>query len=66
MANNNDELIYDLFAVANHSGGLQGGHYYAYCKNYLDNNWYKFDDSNVKELEKKDIVSKGAYVLFYK
>ena len=66
MSNNKEgENIYDLFAVANHRGGLHGGHYFAYCKNYLDNNWYEFNDSNVSKIEKKDIVTKGAYVLFY-
>jgi ubiquitin carboxyl-terminal hydrolase 4/11/15 len=28
-------LIYDLFAVSNHSGGVGGGHYTAFGKNYL-------------------------------
>jgi hypothetical protein len=38
-----DRLIYDLFAVGNHSGGLYGGHYTATVCNYLDGNWYDFN-----------------------
>lgn len=37
---NNGELrqskvIYDLFAVSNHFGGLGGGHYTAFAKNHV-------------------------------
>ena len=58
--------IYDLFAVANHSGGLHGGHYYAYCKNCVENEWYEFNDSHVSKIDAKSVVSENAYVLFYK
>ena len=58
--------IYDLFAVANHFGGLHGGHYIAYCKNNFENKWYEFNDSYVSEIDENKIVSKSAYVLFYK
>ena len=61
-----EKYIYDLFAVANHIGGLHGGHYFAYCKNYRDGEWYEFNDSNVSIIEKKKVVSNNAYVLFYK
>ena len=60
------KYIYDLFAVANHIGGLQGGHYYAYCKNCKDNEWYEFNDSSVDKIDKNKIVTENAYVLFYK
>jgi ubiquitin carboxyl-terminal hydrolase 4/11 len=39
-----DRIIYDLYAVDNHYGGMGGGHYTAYCKNPEDGNWYNFDD----------------------
>ena len=35
---------YDLFAVSNHIGGLNGGHYTAFCKNHYTDKWYKFND----------------------
>ena len=61
---------YDLFAVANHYGELEYGHYDAYCLNYIDNHWYNFDDKDVhyidKKYEKDAIVRRDAYVLFYR
>ena len=35
------KLIYDLYAVSNHFGGLGGGHYTAYAKNNIINIIYK-------------------------
>ena len=64
--NNYFEAKYDLFAVANHYGSLSFGHYKAYCKNSIDNNWYEFNDSNVKQISEDEIVNSNAYVLFYK
>jgi hypothetical protein len=60
-----EKYVYDLFAVANHTGGLHGGHYYAYCKNAKDGEWYEFNDSHVSKIEKKKVCSDTAYVLFY-
>jgi ubiquitin carboxyl-terminal hydrolase 4/11/15 len=36
-------LIYDLIAVDNHYGGLGGGHYTAYAKNFFNNAWYEYN-----------------------
>lgn len=36
-------LVYDLIAVDNHYGGLGGGHYTAYAKNSVNNNWYEYN-----------------------
>ena len=63
---NKSDNIYDLFAVGNHFGGLHGGHYIAYCKNFLDEKWYEFNDGYVEEIAHDKIVSSNAYVLFYK
>lgn len=57
--------VYDLIAVANHYGGLGGGHYTAYGKNREDHQWHYFDDSNVSQASEENVVSKAAYVLFY-
>jgi ubiquitin carboxyl-terminal hydrolase 4/11/15 len=35
--------IYDLIGVDNHYGGLGGGHYTAYVKNWFDKKWYYCD-----------------------
>ena len=37
------ELIYDLFAVDNHYGGLGGGHYTATAQNFFDKQWYDYN-----------------------
>ncbi|GAA5927369.1 hypothetical protein JCM1841_002219 [Sporobolomyces salmonicolor] len=62
-----DSLVYDLYAVSNHFGGLGGGHYTAFAKNPENNKWYDFDDSRVSELHNPDRVkSSAAYLLFYR
>lgn len=35
--------IYDLFAVDDHWGGLGGGHYTAFAKNFVDDQWYEYN-----------------------
>lgn len=50
----------------NHYGTMGGGHYTAYCKNFLNNRWYEFDDSRVCEIKPRDAVTDNAYVLFYR
>lgn len=52
----NEPLIYDLYAVDEHLGGLGGGHYRAYAKNHESDKWYHFDDSYVNEVSASDAV----------
>lgn len=49
----------------NHYGGLDGGHYTAYCKNANKQRWYKFDDHEVSEISTSSVKSSAAYILFY-
>ena len=56
---------YDLFAVSQHFGGTEGGHYTAICKNF-DGKWYDYDDTKVSEVSPDKVVSPSAYVLFYR
>lgn len=35
--------IYDLIAVDDHWGGLGGGHYTAFAKNFVDEQWYEYN-----------------------
>ncbi|XP_078372001.1 ubiquitin carboxyl-terminal hydrolase 19-like isoform X3 [Oculina patagonica] len=69
--------LYDLFAVANHSGTVNFGHYTAFGRlaeadQPIDGlkkdgfGWRYFDDRHVTETSEERIVSKYAYVLFYK
>lgn len=59
-------LIYDLFAVDNHYGGLGGGHYTAYAQNFFDKQWYEYNDSSVSSANPAHVVTKAAYLLFYR
>lgn len=58
--------IYDLIAVSNQIGNLNGGHYYSYVKSLVDNNWYNIDDDNVIKIDESDIITNNAYLLFYR
>ncbi|KAK3987921.1 ubiquitin carboxyl-terminal hydrolase [Cladorrhinum sp. PSN332] len=59
--------IYDLIAVDDHWGGLGGGHYTAYAKNFNDDQWYEYNDTSVsKTQDPQKVVSSAAYLLFYR
>lgn len=65
--------IYDLYAVINHYGGMIGGHYTAYARLPNDKNsqrsdvgWRLFDDSTVTSVDESQVVTRYAYVLFYR
>ena len=63
--NNGKKYIYDIFAVSEHYGGREGGHYTAICKNF-DGNWYSYDDSNCSTASSREVCTRNAYVLFYR
>lgn len=54
---------YFLKSIGNHSGNMFGGHYYAYVKH--GNKWYHYNDSSVQVINKNNIMTSNAYVLFY-
>lgn len=56
---------YQLYAVSNHYGTMEGGHYTAFCKSANYGRWYKFDDQVVSPLDASNVVSSAAYILFY-
>ena len=63
-------LTYDCFAVSNHMGGTGGGHYTAYAKSPINNQWFSFNDSSVKRINATNpedvVISSSAYSLFYR
>ncbi|KAJ9369323.1 hypothetical protein DTO282E5_5985 [Paecilomyces variotii] len=60
-------MIYDLFAVDNHYGGLGGGHYTAFAKNFMTNEWNEYNDSHVsKPIDPQKVITSAAYLLFYR
>lgn len=45
--------LYTLHSVLVHSGGVHGGHYYAFIRPTLSEQWYKFDDERVTKEDVK-------------
>ncbi|XP_059307809.1 ubiquitin C-terminal hydrolase 13-like isoform X1 [Lycium ferocissimum] len=45
--------LYTLHSVLVHSGGVHGGHYYAYIRPTLSDQWFKFDDERVTKEDLK-------------
>ncbi|KAJ5773808.1 Peptidase C19 ubiquitin carboxyl-terminal hydrolase 2 [Penicillium paradoxum] len=59
--------VYDLIAVDNHMGGLGGGHYTAYIKDFVSGAWVYCNDTSARTVTDLDsIISAGAYLLFYR
>ncbi|KAI8920054.1 hypothetical protein DFJ77DRAFT_427119 [Powellomyces hirtus] len=51
-----EPFMYDLYAVSNHFGGLNGGHYTAQVRNsYKGNQWFNFDDSRISPNDDKAV-----------
>ncbi|XP_011065993.1 PREDICTED: ubiquitin carboxyl-terminal hydrolase 8-like isoform X3 [Acromyrmex echinatior] len=67
MSNNIRNYNYTLYAISNHYGTMDGGHYTAFCKNSTQNKWYKYDDQTVTEVSPNQVKSQNtsAYLLFY-
>jgi ubiquitin C-terminal hydrolase len=56
---------YKLYAIINHTGGMNFGHYYAYCLG-PDGRWREYNDKTIRPIAREqDLVTGNAYVLFY-
>ncbi|XP_062507983.1 ubiquitin carboxyl-terminal hydrolase 22-like isoform X2 [Corticium candelabrum] len=55
---------YSLFAVVNHSGTMDTGHYTCYVRHNKDQ-WYKCDDPWITKANTSDVLHSEAYLLFY-
>jgi ubiquitin C-terminal hydrolase len=51
--------------VINHQGTVDFGHYFTYIKFYHKEDWYEFNDSQVKYIGKNIESFPYAYALFY-
>jgi ubiquitin C-terminal hydrolase len=60
---------YELYSVCEHRGTCDFGHYVAYCRNKINNEWYEFDDDDIYHIPRDklehEIINKNAYILFY-
>lgn len=61
----NTSCQYQLTGMIQHMGGVNGGHYVSYCKNFKNNNWYEYDDSRTRQITEQQLLEKEAYILFY-
>ncbi|CAG8554169.1 15402_t:CDS:10 [Dentiscutata erythropus] len=61
-----DNSKYSLYGLIHHRGVIGGGHYVAYAKNPIDDNWYEFDDTYVTRKTATEVSRLEAYVLFYR
>ncbi|NWI96371.1 UBP50 hydrolase, partial [Pitta sordida] len=56
---------YSLCAAVNHAGGIDYGHYTAFCKHPSTKHWYSFDDAQVTRIQESAVQTDTAYLLFY-
>ena len=62
----NKKNNYNLKSIIIHEGIMSFGHYYTYTKNIKTNKWYKFNDTNVEEINNfEDINKSNIYCLLY-
>ena len=59
---------YELIGVITHLGlSGPGGHFVAFCKNPIDDRWYKYNDEKVDPADIFNVYNEGiAYILFYR
>lgn len=55
---------YFLFAVVNHHGSLESGHYTSFIRLTKDQ-WFKCDDHIISKASIKDVMKSEGYLLFY-
>ncbi|XP_042147748.1 ubiquitin carboxyl-terminal hydrolase 2 isoform X1 [Ixodes scapularis] len=62
---NSHYVMYNLYAVSNHSGSTYSGHYTATCLHPKSGEWHECNDTKVTEVSSSRVASSEAYVLFY-
>ncbi|KAM4624535.1 ubiquitin carboxyl-terminal hydrolase 22 [Polymixia lowei] len=60
----NNDNKYSLFAVVNHQGTLESGHYTTFIRQHKDQ-WFKCDDAIITKATIKDVLDSEGYLLFY-
>ena len=58
---------YRLIGVVTHFGPSgESGHFIAFCKSFVDGNWYRYNDAIVNLSSFNDVKNTGVpYILFY-
>lgn len=55
--------VFDLYAVINHTGSMDTGHYTVFIKHR--DIWFLFDDHTVTRVDEADVLYGDAYMVFY-
>ena len=55
---------YFLFAVVNHHGSLESGHYTSFIRQN-ENQWFKCDDHIISKASSNEVMRSEGYLLFY-
>ena len=59
-----EKVIYNLYAVLTH---FDQNHFVALCKSPVNNNWYKFDDETIEQIDEREVIKfDSPDILFYK
>jgi len=56
--------MYTLFAVINHIGNIEAGHYTSFVRQYRDK-WYRCNDHQIVPSTIKEVLQSEGYLLFY-
>lgn len=57
------EPLYTLSSVIVHKGKIDSGHYISYARQ--GDEWFRFDDSMVVQVDEREVLGAEAYMLFY-
>lgn len=64
-----DDAKYDLCAITQHTGSINGGHYVAYGLNHINKKWYIYNDNKIAHVPESDLegelITNNSYVLYY-
>jgi ubiquitin C-terminal hydrolase len=59
-----EKQLYELFAIINHEGRKDCGHYYSYV--LRDKTWFLMNDESVQSVSSDTIIHESNYCLFYR
>lgn len=60
-----DRVLYNVVGVVEHRGrGIDRGHYVAFTRNALSDQWLRFDDDKVAAVTDTEVLAAQAYLVF--
>uniref|UniRef100_A0A0N5AAC7 Ubiquitin carboxyl-terminal hydrolase n=1 Tax=Syphacia muris TaxID=451379 RepID=A0A0N5AAC7_9BILA len=64
LIRNRNKQVYELFAVVNHDGTMESGHYTCYIR-HQHNQWFQCDDQIISRAPVEKVLNSQGYLLFY-